>query len=190
MTDSVKGIFVTLIKIPVIVVIIYLVFNVFAFSYNYFRLLGFSYIVMQTAVENNYLPPDEKNTLETYLATLEQSNVQDDGTKREIFTNLYLEVDTVDAQADGSGSVENDRVQYGTPIRITVSGHYHFILPLMPTEQVSGGDAVEGLNGTAGTYIDRDSGQIIDAMDRTSGQQNNITITYYVPGLKYYPDLQ
>ena len=71
MSDGVKFIFKTLLKVPIIILVTYAIFNAFAFSLSYFKILGFSYVAMQTAVENNYLPTQELNTLTTYLTDLE-----------------------------------------------------------------------------------------------------------------------
>ena len=117
MADNVKFIFKTLLKVPITIFVIYAVFNVFAFSLSYFKILGFSYVAMQTAVENGYIPEQEMNTLENYLFSLET----------DMLDNASLVVDT------GSGT--NTKVQYGTPITVTVSAHYRFIWPLMPHEQ-------------------------------------------------------
>ena len=54
MTDGVKFIFKTLIKVPVYIVAAFGIFNIFAFCFIYFRLLGVSYVVQQTAIENTY----------------------------------------------------------------------------------------------------------------------------------------
>lgn len=63
MEDGVRFIFKTLIKIPIIILVTYAIMNVFFFCYIYFKTLGLSYVVMQTAVENNYIPPQELKTL-------------------------------------------------------------------------------------------------------------------------------
>lgn len=169
MSDNVKFIFKTLIKIPVIILVVYAVFNVFAFSLSYFKMLGFSYVAMQTAVENNYIPDEERGTLESYLNNMETPMLE----------NCTLECDT------GGGA--NSKVQYGTAIKVTVSAHYKFIWPLMPVEQRTGA-AAEGLNGqNIGTELTED--QLKEARDAYDNPDTNIVITYTVPGLKYYPDL-
>jgi hypothetical protein len=70
MEDGVKFIFKTLIKVPVIIFFSFFIFNILAFCLTYFKVLGASYVVMQTAVENNYLPSSELNTLCKYVYTL------------------------------------------------------------------------------------------------------------------------
>ncbi len=71
MSDEVKFIFKTLLKVPIIIVVSFLILNLFAFFFVYFKVLGLSYVVMQTAVENNYLPKTEVNTLCNYAYTFE-----------------------------------------------------------------------------------------------------------------------
>lgn len=170
MSDNVKFIFKTLIKIPVIILVVYAIFNVFAFSLSYFKLLGFSYVAMQTAVENNYIPEEEKKTLNAYLDSMETYMLENCELK------CYSE----------AGS--DKKVQYGTAVTVEVSAHYRFIWPLMPIEQRTGA-AAEGMNGqNIGTELSEDQlNQAREAYE--NNPNNNISIKYTVPGLKYYPDL-
>ena len=171
MSENVKFIFKTLIKVPIIILVTYAIFNLFAFSLSYFKMLGVSYVAMQTAVENNYIPTTEWNTLENYLFSLES----------EMLENTTSVCDT------GTG---NRRVQYGSPITVEVSAHYRFIWPLQPAEQHTTGQAAAGLAGTTNTGAELTDDQLEqNREDIASNPQNNITIRYTVPGLKYYPDL-
>lgn len=77
MSDSVKFIFKTLTKVPIIIMCAYAVFNIFAFFFIYFRMLGVSYVVMQTAVENNYIPTTEGGTLLDYLEDTDSISMVD-----------------------------------------------------------------------------------------------------------------
>ena len=171
MNESVKFIFKTLLKVPVFILVAYAIFNLFAFSFSYFKIMGFSYVAMQTAVENNYFPQTEYNTLTAYLNGLETAMLE----------NATLTIDT------GNGG--NERVQYGSEITVTVSAHYRFIWPLMPNEQRSTGVAAEGMDGQntgeqlTAAQLDQMREEIAD------NPQNNSWISYTVPGLKYYPDL-
>lgn len=190
MEDNVKFIFKTLIKVPVIILISYAIFNIFAFSFSYFRLLGFSYVAMQTAVENNYIPEEEMNTLTNYLNSLET----------DVLTDLSIFCDT---DISTSNTADNNKTQYGTPITIQVRAHYNFIWPLMPSEQKSNGVVADGLHGSgAGTDLtDAQLDALREEYEQNKGsydaskdtfQQNdnaNIVISYTIPGLKYYPDL-
>lgn len=190
MADNVKFIFKTLLKVPIIILISYTIFNIFAFSFSYFRLLGFSYVAMQTAVENNYIPAEEMATLTNYLNSLET----------EMLTDLSIFCDT---DISTSNTADNNKTQYGTPITIQVRAHYNFIWPLMPSEQKSNGVVADGLHGNnAGSDLSNAQlDQLREQYEQNSGsydssrdtfQQNdnaNIVISYTIPGLKYYPDL-
>lgn len=166
MADNVKFIFKTLFRIPIIVFIVYFVFNIFAFSFTYFRLLGFSYVALQTAVENNYIPETEYNSLTAYLGKLSET---------EMLENAALIVTTADTGT-------NQRVQYGSKVTVRVQAEYKFIWPLMPNEQQTTGVAVTGLSGENTGVLERD-------LEDKRKRQENIVIEYTVPGLKYYPDL-
>lgn len=179
MNSSIKFIFKTLFKVPVYILISYTIFNVFAFSLTYFKLLGFSYVVMQTAVENNYIPASEMTTLNNYLASISNTGVID---KAElILTN----------SKDSSIASATKRRQYGMPVTVGVKAHYKFIFPLMPKDQ---------LNSTSGGFIGYDSNKTFSGYASTqelenrrkkleNNTKNNIILEYTVPGLKYYPDL-
>lgn len=108
MSDSVKFIFKTLIKVPVIIMISYAIFNIFAFFFIYFRMLGISYVVMQTAVENNYLPDTELNTMIDYLRDTANISMAEDvgivvyaGDKSKsdpVNTNIVAQIRSLDAR--------------------------------------------------------------------------------------------
>lgn len=168
MEDGVKFIFKTLLKVPIIIFVCYLFFNIFTFAFTYFRALGISYVVMQTVVENNYIPPQEKSTLQAYASSM----------TTEMAYNWKI-VGTETKQ------------QYGKTANAGVSYTYKVIWPLMPYEQYNNEDGqVEGFNGT-----DTTGGWASDTeLDSRREDSNhlltfNITIDYDVPGLKYYADL-
>lgn len=181
MRDSVKFIFKTLFKIPVLILTTYAIFNIFAFSLTYFKLLGFSYVVMQTAVENNYIPPQEMNTLNAYLASITNTGVVDSA--KLILTNPN----------NPSATSASVRRQYGAAITVGVEAHYKFIWPLMPKEQLS--NTSEGFIGYGPNANSNFSGFASDAelerrrKELENNKDNNIRIMYTVPGLQYYPDL-
>lgn len=169
MTDEVKFIFKTLIKVPIIIVITYLIFNIFAFAFTYFKLLGFSYVAMQTAVENNYIPSNEESTLLSYLDSMETGIVTD--LKLGCDTNLADSTMCLDLRDTATNS-QNKRVQYGNSITVTVSARYMWIWPLMNPSSGEQGDAT-----------------LLSANEDEDSMKDNIVIQYTVPGLKYYPDL-
>ena len=73
MSDEVRWIFKTLIKVPVIVFGAFLVFNIFAFGYTYSKALGLSYVAMQEVVENNYITGSQANQFRRYFYDIEQT---------------------------------------------------------------------------------------------------------------------
>lgn len=144
MEDSVRRIFSTLIKVPIIILVSYLIFNIFAFTLSYFKLLGISYVVMQTAVENNYIPDAEMETLTKYVQSLSTSVLEN----AEII------------------AINNTRKQYGDEITVGVAARYKFIMPIFKDKEL-----------------------VMDIPDHEINEDANIVITYTVPGLQYYPDL-
>lgn len=165
MSDDVKFIFQTLIKVPVIIFEIYLVFNVFCFMFIYFKTLGISYVVMQTVVENNYIPQEDMNNLNGYI-------------------NQLLGITFVETQDKNGNKTEiivgdNTRTQYGATKECGVRVCYKFQWPLRPDQQTDNGVAVNGLGDGGGEYKNFGMLDIIIP----------IKITYTVPGLQYYPDL-
>ena len=182
MSGGVKFIFKTLLKVPIFIFVTYFIFNLFAFTLSYFKVLGFSYVAMQTAVENNYIPNQEKIVLDDYLYNQMRS---------EILQNPVLIVNTDQGSNYVSSSTppaeRNARVQYGSKVTVYVGAHYVWIWPLMPHEQTSTGEVGYGLTGH-----DYNGGEIVNTgvVDNMADVTYNIHISYTVPGLKYYPDMR
>lgn len=179
MTDGVRRVFKILILVPCIIFVSYLIFNIFSFTFTYFRLLGFANTVRQVAVENNYLPEQELQTLQNYLDDITNTGVVDSAS-----IIVYVE------NEDGSVSDASIRQQYGEAVTVGVQAHYRFVMPLTPKEQFTNtNDTLDGLNGSGfGGYA---SGDILEERRKQyeENPSNNIIIKYTVPGLKYYPDL-
>lgn len=184
MEDGVKYIFKTLIKVPVFIVAAYFIFNIFAFCFIYFKMLGASYIVMQTAVENNYLPTTELTTLHNYINQFNDiamvSNaaivVGNDGADIVVYDGTNNDP-TVPEGANNSDA--RRKTQYGHNVTVGVTCRF---LPVWPLQH----GKVAGLTGEGDDtdYVgDPTTDMVVDI------ESNNITITYNVPGLKYYPDL-
>lgn len=167
MSDSVKGIFKTLIKIPVIIIICYAVFNAFAFGITYFKMLGLSYVAMQTAMENNFIPARERATIEDWM-------------QNEIETGIVQNVSFT------SGTTFNKQ-QYGEEVTVGVQAYYRVIWPLMPTETINGTYNGVGGNTFGGNKTSAELQATRDALE--AQRKSNIVIEYKVPGLKYYSDL-
>lgn len=189
MSDSVKFIFKTLIKVPVIIVISYLILNIFAFTVSYFKLLSFSYVVMITAAENNYIPLDEQTMLENYsreLTTAVMPEVRvmyNRGTEEE----KTILKDKYDASIKSAYADDGGRRQYGKSVRVGVAGRIVLFWPLITKEQFEDTDrGVAGLNGTDNAFASEDT-----LNQRREAKKTDlwISIMYTVPGLEYYPDL-
>lgn len=170
MTDTVKFIFKTLIKIPIIIIVVYTLFNAFAFSLSYYKMLGLSYVALQTAVENNYIPSTERSSLEDYM----QNTLETD-----ILENVSFTPNTT-----------FDKHQYGDTITVGVTAHYKFLWPLQPKEQHDGDLGVDGMNNAGQYQGDKSESELEDAREAYDSDENNITIEYTIPGLKYYPDME
>lgn len=175
MVEELKFIFKTLIKIPCIIMVLYLIFNIFAFSLTYFRMLGASYAVMNTALINNYIPPQEKKDLQQYIDGFETQNVKD-------ITLI---------------GKDSPRTQYGTIKEVGVSYTYKWIWPLTPQDQglTFGGydefqsDSQNGTTYSALTDAWKKSDDQIQADLEAKAQTGTIKLIYKVPGLQYYADL-
>lgn len=180
MDGGVKFIFRTLLKVPIIIFVSFFIFNIFSFTLTYFKLSSFASAVMQTAVQNNYLPPAEYASLNSYL-----EDITDTG----VIGNAYI---VINSETAGVQPATVKR-QYGEPVTVGVSAQFRFIWPLMPREQLSntgsrfngyGAGATSGFSGYAsGAELARRRENI------AKNETNLINIVYTVPGLKYYPDL-
>lgn len=174
MSNFVSTVFRVIIKVPIIVIVCYVIYNVFGFGLSYFKMLGLSYVALQTAVENNYIPPSEERTLKKYM-------------ENEMETGILQNVEFTPNTALGEGS----RRQYGDEVIVGVQAHYKFLFPLQPKEITKDNAGVDGANSkNSGRYhgektedeLDRDRAKYDSGM-------NNIVIEYKVPGLRYYSDL-
>lgn len=181
MADGVKFIFKTLIKIPVIIFVTYAIFNGFAFAVIYFKLLGFSYVVLQTAVENNYIPPQELQAFNKYLKEFDDSI--------EMVDNVQL---VLTNDSDSKIPAATQRRQYGQLITVGVSGRFRVVWPLMPREQLqnTSGKFIGYGKGSESGFSGFASSSVLESRRKAYAENNNnINITYTVPGLRYYPDL-
>lgn len=176
MTDSIKFIFKTLIKIPLTICIVYFIANIFCFALYFFKYSGVSYAVMNTAMENNYLPPSEKATLEKTIKDIENSSV--------LIRDAKLIVDGT-----------NQRKQYGAPINVGVEYKYRWLTPLMPEDigqRASGFSENLDTIGSSGYDENRMTDAEINAKINELSDRSlrtPIRIVYDVPALRYYPDL-
>ena len=202
MSDEVKNIFKILIKVPLIILVAYLVLNAFAFAFVYFKLLGASYAVMQVAIENNYLPDREYQTLEKYVEDF--NNIK--------FVNEAHVITSSDSDATHATRGNNtSRKQYGATVVVGVSAKYKMIWPLTYTQTIKEDSTVSkdqrinkkieegsvpGINSGRSlefkddTQLDGDDGDREKAATKTDSNGNQMfRFVYTVPGLKYYPDM-
>lgn len=189
--------FTTIIRIPIILFILYFVFNVFAFVLTYFRFLGTYNTVTQVVVNNGYIPATEFAILEDYMAGYDTDFVDNieivtrdnsgnikqlispNGTTRFMGTDDYLNNRTTILQ----------RSQYGQRVSVGIKFRYTFVLPLMTHETYNNQDV------TVAGYKNAPQGTL--ASEQTleqRRQQHRVGITIVlenpIPSLKYYPDLQ
>lgn len=194
MEDGVKFIFKTLIKVPVIIFFSFFVFNILAFFFMYFKMLGASYVVMQTAVENNYLPAQEAQTLYEFVNTFNDIEMVEDasvviaadlGTDGSYY-NIRTMSDVTDTSALYGDADARKRRQYGSTVTVGVTCNYTLIWPLDYRATTAGNTGVAGMSSNTTSF--KSDAQL--ASDRESAKSKvPITIIYTVPGLKYYPDM-
>lgn len=190
MSDEIKFIFKTLIKVPCIIFVAFFILNVFSFFFIYFKALGMSYVVMQTAAENNYLPPSELTQIVTSLNgwTINIANLEDAGV---IVSASGTEINTTgDAQAGSTSEADaRHKRQYGSSVTCGVYCDYTIIWPLDYRETTKDNAGVNGLGGNNFKGFKSEA----ELEDARNNEKHRITIpikiTYTIPGLKYYPDL-
>ena len=200
MSDEVKFIFKTLFKVPVIIFVSFFILNIFAFFFIYFKVLGASYVVMQTAVENNYLPRAELNQLVNYVC---------DWNSIPMVSNAGIVIDKNERYVDASNIdtlsySENDarrRQQYGGTVTCGARADYVLVWPLSYRETMEGagydsvaaqtGDnvGVNGWDNSSPTFNGFKSEDDLQQMREEKQTGITISLYYTVPGLKYYPDL-
>lgn len=173
MSNFVSTVFRVIIKVPIVVIVCYIVYNIFGFGLSYFKMLGLSYVALQTAVENNYIPPSEERTLKKYM-------------ENEMETGILQNVSFTPNTALG----ESSRKQYGDEIVVGVQAHYKFLWPLQPRETHKDNAAVDGAKGkNSGRYKgDKTEDELERDREKYDSAMNNIVIEYKVPGLRYYSD--
>lgn len=125
MNDEVKFIFKTLIKVPVIIIISYLIFNIVMFINFYFRGLGTSYLIMQEVAINNYIPATDRGSITETARTFEN---YDRGASFDNETNKSITSDLIDAVVIGvnnEGSFQTNEQIQDTIRAIAPSGNTH-----------------------------------------------------------------
>lgn len=163
MNDTVKFIFKTLIKVPIIIFVAFFAFNIFSWVISYFKLVSASYTVMQVGLENNFIPAKEQESINKYLDTLNNA----------VMTNVRI---------DGESSYGVKR-QYGKPLTVGVSAQFKFVWPLQHYEQYEKSSNPEEAFGKELSMSE------IANKRKNKETKQNMQIVYTIPGLRYYPDL-
>lgn len=190
MSDDVKFIFKTLIKVPCIIVISYLMFNIIMFVNFYFKGLGASYLVMQTVAANNYLPETEKQQMINVAKEFNESDLirkvafgcrttstSDEDLQHQIRSNS----DAI--QIDSNSTVKN---QYGKSIKCYFAYEFIWQMPLS-----NKGLKVDGINNSSSGGMEAGLSQEGLVTQSDNGDTGAVVIfSYTVPGLKYYPDME
>lgn len=186
MSDEVKFIFKTLIKVPCIIVVAYIVLNIFGLFYTWFTLIGLQNVLTTTIANNNYINANTMDEIVAQLGKMQETAFIDhinlvvgtDGAGEPIVvpvarknaTTGANETVTPDAATIGSalGVLNNEKTnimtkcQYGNYKTIGIQCFYTIQWPLMPREYTNNANA--DANGT----LAADGLAGFQAMDRTS----------------------
>lgn len=216
MADSVKFIFTTLIKVPIIIFISFFIFNIFAFFFIYFKVLGLSYVAMQEVVENNYITTSQFNQLNNYFAQINAipmaSNtaliVGADSAGNALYTMDGVTFRNINSNAGATlasaSSSALSRSQYGRSKTIGIHCNYTIVWPLSynqangTTTGVVGNEDNQLYNSVEANYNAAGDPYTDNAVaytgDINAGPGHYVgiplNIYYNVPGLKYYADLR
>lgn len=209
MSDSVKFIFKTLIKVPCIIFAAYFIMNVFFFFFIYFKVLGLSYVVMQEVVENNYITTSQFNQLNAYIQSINNIEMVNntsiivglDSAKNPVYcttqANGQMIKSSYSATLDESNAKSAlTRVNYGQNRVVGIHCDYTLIWPLdynqtHPETKANGVDGNSKANSSFNTIMtqynyngpeDADDGKVDNKISVTIP----LNIYYNVPGLKYY----
>lgn len=181
MSDGVKFIFKTLIKVPFIICVSFFIFNIFAFTVSYFRIVGASNTLQQAIMDNNYLVESDYDTFEGYTEML----------KTKCLDNIQIIVDTDGNDYDPKHYQEhNDRKQYGHVITCGITARFKPIIPLIYTETLEDGK-VKGYGSTeTGASGGTKTGTELERLrkEKNKDAEGNITVVTKVVGMQYYSD--
>lgn len=182
MNDGVKFIFKTLIKVPFIICVSFFIFNIFAFTVSYFRIVGASNTLQQAIMDNNYLVDSDYYTFEGYTKML----------KTKCLDNIQIIVDTDGNDYDPKHYQEhNEREQYGNVITCGITARFKPIIPLIYTDTLEDGK-VKGYGSTeTGASGGTKTGAELERLRKKKNEkaERNITVVTKVVGMQYYSDL-
>lgn len=202
--SSVASIFKTLVKVPIVIVVSYLILNIFAFALSYFRILGASYSLQQIIMENNYLPEQEAASFARYLKSLETDFLTN------VSAVVYTDIDPSMSYTgrDDAGALlksttysgvigNNSRTQYGSTAAVGIVSNFKALFPWRYDQMFQNSDAKKNYSGggVEGWKVDNN----IDSMNFRSDEDLHknrlfstarIDIIHPVIGLQYYSDLE
>ncbi len=205
MSDSVKFIFKTLIKVPCIILGAFAVMNLFAFLFIYFKVLGLSYVVMQEVAENNYITTSQFNQINNYMEEINNIIMVEnasliigvDSAGDPVWCNMdasnsnRMVKQPVTALDESSSKSAFTRTQYGASRVIGVHCNYTIVWPLDYNTANGDTDGVDGnsdnteYNSVQTTYKQPDN-----MKKSVVGELLKVTIPidiyFVIPGLKYY----
>lgn len=204
MERGVSFIFRTLIKVPIIIMVSFFIFNIFAFTVSYFKVIGAVNAIQQVAIDNNFLPQEDVDTFKKYLEQeVETTYLQNAqiiiNTDGRDFDKQFINSDgqRVDVDMndfDPENTSVNERKQYGNTITVGVTAEYRFIWPLMHIEtlddgrvQVYGPGQGQANTGITETFTTADQQEA--ERQRRADSVGNITVVNKVMGMQYYSDL-
>lgn len=182
MSDGVKFIFKTLIKVPFIICVSFFIFNIFAFTVSYFRIVGASNTLQQAIMDNNYLVKSDYDTFEGYTEML----------KTKCLDNIQIIVDTDGNDYPDNYHWKNEREQYGNVITCGITARFKPIIPLIYTETLEDGK-VKGYESTeTGASGGTKTGAELERLRKEKNEkaEGNITVVTKVVGMQYYSDLE
>lgn len=181
MSDGVKFIFKTLIKVPFIICVSFFIFNIFAFTVSYFRIVGASNTLQQAIMDNNYLVDSDYDTFEGYTEML----------KTKCLDNIQIIVDTDGNDYPDNYHWKNEREQYGNVITCGITARFKPIIPLIYTETLED-DKVKGYGSTeTGASGGTKTGAELERLRKEKNEkaEGNIKVVTKVVGMQYYSDL-
>lgn len=194
--SSVASIFKTLIKVPIVIVVSYVILNIFAFALSYFRILGASYSLQQIIMENNYLPEQEANSFAEYLDSLETDFLTD--ISAVVYTDIDPTLSYTGREPDGSmvksttyaGVIGNNaRVQYGNTASVGVISNFKALFPFRYDQLFQNGEGVEGwkVNNNIDNMAFKTNEELKKGRLFSTAK---IDIVHPVIGLQYYSDME
>lgn len=211
--DTLRSVIKVILKVPIIIVLIYLSFNVVAFISCYFKVMGASYALQQIAMENNYIPQAELRAFQEYLDKSICYNNSPDAFSFTPKAHVVIFTEGYDASTPQFWRKKNEviyannfktqdeydklfnknintRQQYGQTIYVGVATDFQIMFPLRFDETLKGGGV---LGRTDDDDMDTETGTALSTEELDKKRKwsvGHIDVVSPVVGLQYYSDLQ